>query len=84
LDSLRLKNVDIFYVRLEYFMDVWDILLPFGTFCVHFGTFFQFWYHAPRKIWQPCQPAIVSMPFHPTGYSLKRGTGSHSPYQKKE
>jgi hypothetical protein len=38
---------------LEYFMDVWDILWPFGTFCVHFVHFLKFWYHAPRKIWQP-------------------------------
>jgi hypothetical protein len=34
-------------------MDIWDILLPFGTFCVHLVHFFRFWYHLPRKIWQP-------------------------------
>jgi hypothetical protein len=35
-------------------MDIWNILWPFGTFCVHFVHFSGFWYHAPRKIWQPC------------------------------
>jgi hypothetical protein len=49
-----LVNIDIFYGHLEYFMDIWDILWPFGTFCVHLVHFFQFWCHAPRKIWQPC------------------------------
>jgi hypothetical protein len=24
--GLRLENVDIFYVHVEYFMDIWDIL----------------------------------------------------------
>jgi hypothetical protein len=39
---------------LEYFMDIWDILWPFGDILCSFGTFFQFWYHASRKFWQPC------------------------------
>jgi hypothetical protein len=54
----------IFYGHLEYFMDIWNILWTFGTFygqfydhLVHFVLiwyiFFQFWYHVPRKIWQP-------------------------------
>jgi hypothetical protein len=37
-----LENVDIFYGHLEYFMNIWDILQPFGTFCVnlvHFSGF---------------------------------------------
>jgi hypothetical protein len=46
---------------LVYFMLIWYILLPFGTFCGHlvcfiyglFGIFSPFWYVAPRKIWQP-------------------------------
>jgi hypothetical protein len=25
----------------------------YGTFCVHLVHFFRFWYHVPRKIWQP-------------------------------
>jgi hypothetical protein len=41
LEGLRLENVDIFYGHLEYFTAIWE-------------TFFQSWYHAPRKIWQPC------------------------------
>jgi hypothetical protein len=51
--GLKLENVDTFYGRLEYFMGIWDILRPFGTFCVHLVHFFRFWYHAARKIWQP-------------------------------
>jgi hypothetical protein len=35
----RLENVYIFYGHLEYFMDIWDILRPFGKFCVHFVLF---------------------------------------------
>jgi hypothetical protein len=47
-------------------MDIWDILWQFGIFNGHlgyfmtiwyilcsFGIFFQFWFHAPWKIWQP-------------------------------
>jgi hypothetical protein len=39
--SCRLENVDIFYGQLEYFMDIPDILLPFGTICVYLIHFFQ-------------------------------------------
>jgi hypothetical protein len=44
---------------LKYFMAIWNILWIFGIFVTiryilcSFGTFFLFWYHAPRKIWQP-------------------------------
>jgi hypothetical protein len=38
----RLENIDIFYGHLEYFMDIWDILWPFGTFCVHLVHFSGF------------------------------------------
>jgi hypothetical protein len=37
----------IFFGHLVYFMNIWFHL------CL-FGTFFRFWYHATRKIWQPC------------------------------
>jgi hypothetical protein len=37
----------IFYGHLGYFMTIWCI-------CVHLVHFFLFWYHVPRKIWQPC------------------------------
>jgi hypothetical protein len=39
-----LENVDIFYGHLEHFTDIWDILLPFCTFCVHFVHFVFIWY----------------------------------------
>jgi hypothetical protein len=39
-------------------MDIWDILLPFGTLCVDLEHFFWFWYQVPRKIWQPRTPAV--------------------------
>jgi hypothetical protein len=58
------ENVDIFYGLLEYlgyFITIWDILLPFGTFCVHFVQFFCFWYHVPRKIWQPCESHLKNL-----------------------
>jgi hypothetical protein len=42
LEGLRLENVDIFYGHLEYFIDIWVILWPFGTFCVHLVHFFGF------------------------------------------
>jgi hypothetical protein len=53
--SLDWKNVDIFYGNLEYFTDIWYNLQPFGMVCGHLvHTFFRFWHHVPRKIWQPC------------------------------
>jgi hypothetical protein len=34
-------------------------------FSVHFVHFFQFWYHVPRKIWQPCcRPDRPNKKFH--------------------
>jgi hypothetical protein len=39
LERLRWENVDIFHGHLEYFRNIWDILLPFDTFFA-FGTFF--------------------------------------------
>jgi hypothetical protein len=56
LEGLRWENVDIGILGLlEYFMEIWDVLLPIGTFCVHLVHFFRFWYDVPRKIWQPCR-----------------------------
>jgi hypothetical protein len=34
-------------------MDIWDILLPFGTFCIHLVHFFRLWYHVPKKSGNP-------------------------------
>jgi hypothetical protein len=48
------KMLIYFMTILEHFTDIWDILWPFGTFSVNLVPCFQFWYHAPRKIWQPC------------------------------
>jgi hypothetical protein len=36
------KCLYLFYGYLEYFMDIWDILWPFGTFCVHLVHFSGF------------------------------------------
>jgi hypothetical protein len=35
-------DVAIFYVHFEYFIDIWDILRPFGTFCGHWVLFHFF------------------------------------------
>jgi hypothetical protein len=58
LEGLWLENAYIFYGHLEYFMEIWDILRPSGTFCAHLVHFFRFWYHVPRKIWQPCLTCV--------------------------
>jgi hypothetical protein len=48
------------------FTDICDILGPFGTFYVHLVHFFRFWYHVPRKNWQPwcmdvCMRPVLSL-----------------------
>jgi hypothetical protein len=48
-----LENVYVFYGHLEYLTVIWYILWSFGTFCDHLAYIFPFWYHVPRKIWQP-------------------------------
>jgi hypothetical protein len=55
LEDLRLENVDVFYGHLKYFIDIRDItyMAIWYILCL-LGTFFPFWYQAPRKIWQPC------------------------------
>jgi hypothetical protein len=42
----------IFYEHLGYFLTIWYILCSFVTF-------FRFWYHEPRKIWQPRPRSLV-------------------------
>jgi hypothetical protein len=37
--GLRLENDDIFYGHLEYFADIWVILLTFGTICARLVIF---------------------------------------------
>jgi hypothetical protein len=44
---IYLWPLGIFYGPLGYFMTIQYILCSFGNF-------FRFWYHVPRKIWQPC------------------------------
>jgi hypothetical protein len=34
-------------------MAIWNILQTFGIFYDHLVHFLRFWYHVPRKIWQP-------------------------------
>jgi hypothetical protein len=43
LKGLRLDNGDLFYGRLEYFTDIWDILRTFGVRVVHFFPVFVSW-----------------------------------------
>jgi hypothetical protein len=47
------KMLIYFMAIWNIFMAIWEILWPLGTFCVHLVHFFQSWYNAPRKIWQP-------------------------------
>jgi hypothetical protein len=44
LEGLRSENVEVVYGHLEYFTDIWDILEPFGTFCVYLVHFVFIWY----------------------------------------
>jgi hypothetical protein len=37
-----LGKVYIFYGHLEYFVEIWNILRPFGTFCIHLVHFTGF------------------------------------------
>jgi hypothetical protein len=59
LEGLRSENVDKFYAHWEYFRDIWNIIWPLVTFCVHLVNYFPFWYYVPRKIWQPVCAASV-------------------------
>jgi hypothetical protein len=47
-----LRTFGIFYGHLEYFTDIWYILGSFGMYNRLF-ILFRFWYHVPRKVWQP-------------------------------
>jgi hypothetical protein len=47
-------------VPLDYFIAIWYVLWPFGTFKVNWYKFSPFWYVAPSKIWQPCFGAICT------------------------
>jgi hypothetical protein len=49
-----LENVNIFYGHLEYFTEIWEIVWPFGTFCVNLLHFRFLGMMSQEKIWQPC------------------------------
>jgi hypothetical protein len=35
------------------------ILWTFGPFCIYLVHYFRFWYHGPRKIWQPWLKRLI-------------------------
>jgi hypothetical protein len=81
----RLENIAIFFGRLEYFMDIWDILLPFGTFCDHLVHFSGFGTRHQEKSGNPgCHP-ILSSPklpielFSPRSLSIESADVSRFP-----
>jgi hypothetical protein len=55
LEGLRLEKVYIFFGHLEYFMEIWDILWPFGTFCIHLVHFSGFGIMYQEKSGNPAQ-----------------------------
>jgi hypothetical protein len=63
------RSFGIFYGHLVYFPPFWYIFSPvlvyfppFWYISLRFGTFFPFWYVAPRKIWQPCLLVAAQVP----------------------
>jgi hypothetical protein len=66
--------MEIFYGHLQYFTDIWDILWPFGTFCVHLQYFKDIWDILWPKIWQPWFVYLVfcfSIRWHNSRINLK-------------
>jgi hypothetical protein len=53
--GLGMENVGTYM----YFMVIWYILLPFGTFCGLLTNFSRIWYVVPIKIWPPCSNSLV-------------------------
>jgi hypothetical protein len=57
-------NAYIFYGHLEYFMEIWDIIWPFGTFCIRlvhfsgFGIMYQEKSGNPAPVYEPLQNVI--------------------------
>jgi hypothetical protein len=45
----RALDWKIFFAHWEYLMDIWDILRPFGTFCVDLVHFYRFGLSCTRK-----------------------------------
>jgi hypothetical protein len=59
-------------------MTIWNILWMFGIFYDHWMQFFRFWYHVPRKIWQPCSQVLLLILVEITDFS--RGAKKKSGY----
>jgi hypothetical protein len=53
-ECLAMIYVGKCYGHFVDFTAIWYVLWPFGNSVVILVYFFQFWYVAPRKIWQPC------------------------------
>jgi hypothetical protein len=56
-----------------YFMVIWYILLPFGTFCGLLTNFSRIWYVVPIKIGQTCHWAQSGHPA-PIAWSTEEKT----------
>jgi hypothetical protein len=54
-----LENVDIFYGHFECFTDIWDILRPIGTLCVHLVHFSGFGIVYQEKSGNPASVEVV-------------------------
>jgi hypothetical protein len=52
--------VEIFYGHLEYFTEIWDILSPFSTICVHLVHFSGFGIMNTEKSGNPGQAAAAA------------------------
>jgi hypothetical protein len=59
-EGLEMEDVGMFYGHLVYFTLIWSILWSFGICLGYLVYFSTFWYVVPRKIWQPCFPAVPS------------------------
>jgi hypothetical protein len=59
LEGLRFENIDTFYGYLKYFMDIWDILCPFGRFCVHLEQFSGFGVMYQEKLANPVGSRVL-------------------------
>jgi hypothetical protein len=61
LEGLRLENVYIFYGHLEYFMEIWDIVWPFGTFCINLVPFCPVLVLCAKKCGNPAKRDIFEL-----------------------
>jgi hypothetical protein len=63
-----MENVGKCFGHLEYFIYIWNVLCPFGMFCVHLVYFPQLCTYVVRsKIWQPWYRVVA---FLQTTYPL--------------